>query len=141
MAVRSSSTNGCPMPPTPTGSPVPRANTASTSAHGSADEVGVGTLSSPLRITKAAGRTRPIWRRHMVSIVAMYPRTRRTMRRRLRSAGFGGVFRAVQHAHGHAVGQESDFAARVGVALIGPQRVEFGGVDLLDAGAAVVADR
>src|SRR6478736_9987786 len=38
---RSESTNACPVPPTPGGSKVPRANTSSTSGHGSADAEGI----------------------------------------------------------------------------------------------------
>jgi hypothetical protein len=70
IAVRNSSTNGSPMPPTPGGSPVPRANTASTSGHGCADETGIGAPNDPPSITSAAKRTRSIWLRDMNPILA-----------------------------------------------------------------------
>ena len=57
---RSESTNACPMPPTPGGSVVPRANTISTSGHGSAAAVG--------RWISAIGRAH--------AVAAMAPRMR-----------------------------------------------------------------
>src|SRR3569833_1860157 len=40
--VRTASTKACPTPPTPGGSPVPRAKTTSTSEQGSAEAAGIG---------------------------------------------------------------------------------------------------
>src|SRR5580693_2746124 len=59
----SESTNAWPTLPTPGGSPVPRANTTSTSGHGSAAAEGmsVGPLASANVIATATPRTRVTW--------------------------------------------------------------------------------
>jgi hypothetical protein len=44
---RNASTNACPTPPTPGGSPVPRAKITSTSGHGSADADSAGVPTNP----------------------------------------------------------------------------------------------
>src|SRR5277367_6870974 len=131
------------MPPTPTGSPVPRANTASTSGHGCAGLIAIGALNNPPTITKAALGKRPIWRRRMIPIVAYGTRTCRSA---VTNAAFSRnglrcLARIVENTDGDAVRQETDFAGRVGVVPVGAQRIELGGVHLLDSGAAIGTDR
>src|ERR1700689_4605167 len=81
----------------------------------------------------------------MVTIVALYPRTCPSIPSVISGAAFppdtGLRCRVwiVEDANGNAVRQESDLAGHVDLALVRPQRVEFGGVHLLDAGVAVVA--
>src|ERR1700733_1593204 len=131
------------MPPTPTGSPVPRANTASTSEHGCAELIAIGAQNKPPTITNAVLRTRPIWLRRMIPIVAYGTRTCRS---EVTDAAFSRnglrcLTRIVENTDGDAVRQETDFAGRVGVVLVCTQRMELGGVHLLDTGAAVGTDR
>src|SRR5277367_6685016 len=132
------------MPPTPAGSLVPRANTASTSGHGCAELIAMGALNNPPAITSAAMRKRPIWLRRMVTIVAYGTRTCRssvTNVAALPRNGLRCLARIVENTDGDAVRQETYFAGRVGAVLVGAQRIELGGVHLLDSGAAIGTDR
>jgi hypothetical protein len=66
---RNASTNDPPTPPTPGGSPDPRANTTSTSGQGSADANGTGAVISAEVATTAAAPMDVVTRRAPVDLI------------------------------------------------------------------------